>query len=287
VENEGQVSPRLIDVCLHTFRIHREDFIMKVIECVEAYKEHGDDLEFDHFSIILAKGTKIFRAHSARAYVLYQDIDIRDLDCPLVPFPPEDLWPPFTNDFTHAPHPIPDNAFAKRPTFFNYHPETSAFKPRELLLHEAHICELLRRHPHKNIASYLGCINDGGFITGLCSVKYEETLSDRLRDSSRPLNPYSCLMGVKEALDHLHSLGLNHNDINPSNIMLDKQDVPIVIDFDSCQWEGEFLYSTGTPGWTDGTSYTSSERKNDDFVLKQLSKYLSQNTLVGHDWRDT
>lgn len=259
---------------------------MKVVECVEAFKEQGDDWEFDHFATTLAEGTKIFRAQSARRYDLHQDIDIRDLDCPLVPLPPEDLWPPLTDDLTHAPHPIPDDAYAKRPTLFDYYPETSAFKPRELLLHEARICEFLRRHPHKHIASYLGCINDGGFITGLCYVKYNETLSDRLEDSSRPLNPDSCLMGVRQALDHLHSLGLVHNDVNPNNIMLDEQDVPILIDFNSCQWEGGSLYGTGTPGWTDGSSWTSSERKNDDFGLKQLSEYLSQETSVGHDCQD-
>ena len=258
-------------------------FTMKVIECVEAYREDGDDLEFDHFSMILEKGAKTFRAQSQRGYVLHQDIDIRELDCPLIPIPTEDLWPPFTTDLISAPHPLPDNAFAKRPTLFSYHPETSKFKPRELLLHEAQICELLREHPHKNIASYLGCINEGGFVTGLCFIKYEETLSDRLRDSSRPLNLGSCLMGIKEGLDHLHSLGLNHNDINPRNIMLDKQDVPIIIDFDSCQWEGGLLFSTGTPGWTDGTMCTSSARKNDDFGWKQLSEHLSQRSLVGHD----
>ena len=259
---------------------------MKVIECFEAFKEQGDDWEFDHFTTTLTEGTKIFRAKSARRYALHQEIDIKDLDCPPVALPPEDLWPPLTDDLTHAPHPIPDNAYAKRPTFFHYFPETSSFKPRELLLHEARICEFLRRHPHKNVASYLGCINDGGVITGLCFVKYKEILSDRLVDSSRPLDADSCLMGVKEALDHLHSLGLIHNDVNPINIMLDKQDVPILIDFNSCQWEGGSLYGTGTPGWTDGTSWTSSERKNDDIGLQELSKYVSQKILVRHDRRD-
>ena len=203
---------------------------MKVIKYVEAYKERGDDWEFDHFSIILAQGTKIFRAQSARRHALNKDIDVSDLDCPLVPLPMEDVWPLSTDDLTHAPHPLPNNAYAKRPTLLDYYPETSAFKPRKLLLHEARICELLRLHPHKNIASYLGCINDGGFITGICFVKYQETLSDRLEDSSRPLDPDSCLMGVREALDHLHSLGLIHNDVNPNNIMSDEQGVPIPID---------------------------------------------------------
>lgn len=205
---------------------------MKVIECVEAYREDGDELEFDHFSIILKKGTKTFKAQSQHGYVLYQGIEIRELDCTLIPIPAEDLWSPFTSGLTPAPHPIPDDAFAKLPRVF-----------------------------------------------ALSNM----TLSDRLRDSTRPLNFYLCLMGVKEGLDHLYSLGLNHNDINPRNIMLDKQDVLIIIDFDSCQWEGGLLFSTGTPEWTDGTMCTSSERKNDDFGLEQLSKHLCQRSLLGYD----
>ena len=259
---------------------------MKVIECVEAWAEKGDDWEFDHFSIILAKDTKLFKAHSAHKFGISQDIETKDLECPLIPLPHEDLWPPLTNHLTFAPHPVPDNAYTKRRRLCDYHPQTSAVKPRELLLHEARICELLRRHPHRNVASYLGCIHEEGLVTGLCFVRYKETLSDRFRDSSRPLDVSLCLQGVKEALDHLHSLGLNHNDINPCNIMLDEQDVPIVIDFDSCQREGESLNNTGTPGWTDGSSWTTSLREHDDFALEQLSRYLSQGKyLVEQDCR--
>ena len=52
----------------------------------------------------------------------------------------------------------------------------------------------------------------------------------------------------QNGLDHLHNLGLNHNDINPANIMLDKEDVPIIIDFNSCQREGDLSFGIGTPG---------------------------------------
>lgn len=247
---------------------------MKVLECVQAWKENGDDFEFDHFAIILAKNMEIFRGQSARGYTLDQEIDTKDLDCCLDPLPPQDLWPPLTDDLTRAPGPIPNDVFLKRPRFCQYYPRTNMCKPSELLLHEAHICEILRKHPQRNIASYLGCVDDGGFITALCFVKYEETLYDRLRDSSRPLDTHSCLLAVREAIAHLRSLGLNHNDINPSNIMLDKQDIPVVIDFNSCQWEGKPLYDTGTPGWTDDAQRTTSARKNDDFGLEKLSQYL-------------
>ena len=110
------------------------------------------------------------------------------------------------------------------------------------------------------------------FITGLCFVRYKETLSERLSDSNRPLNLHSCLQGVKNGLDHLHDLALNHNDINPANITLDKEDVPIIIDFDSCQREGDLSFGIGTLGWTNGSITGISERRNDDFGFMQLYK---------------
>ncbi len=247
---------------------------MKVIDCLEVWKEDGDDCNFDHFSIVLMKGTRVFKAQSQSAFAVHQDIDIAELRCPLLRILTEDLWPLLKDDLTLAPCPVPDEAFQKEPTLVSYNPQTSIVKPRELLLHEAQICEILREHPHKNIASYLGCISDGGLIKGLCFVRYEETLSDRLRDLNRPINLSECLKGVKDGLDHLHSLGLNHNDINPRNIMLNKQDVPVIIDFDSCQWEGDTPLGTGTPGWTDGPKITRSERRNDDFGLMQLRNTL-------------
>ncbi|KAL9129213.1 MAG: hypothetical protein Q9217_002282 [Psora testacea] len=247
---------------------------MKVIDCLEVWKEDGGHCNFDHFSIILTKGTEVFKAESQRAFAAHQDIDVAALGCPLLHISTEDLWPLLEDGLTLAPNPVPDEAFEKEHTLFSYNPQTSIVKPCELLLHEAQICEVLRQHPHKNIASYLGCISDGGLIKGLCFVRYEETLSDRLRDPKRPLNLSECLKGVKDGLDHLHSLGLNHNDINPRNIMLNKQDVPVIIDFDSYQWEGDIPLGTGTPGWTDGARITRSERKNDDFGLMQLRNTL-------------
>ena len=194
----------------------------------------------------------MFKAQSQRACTVYQDIDVEQLDYPFISIPNEDRCPLFTNDLTPAPYPPADDAFIKRPALFSYHPQTSKSKPRELLLHEAQICLILREHPQENIASYLGCVNADGFVAGLCFKKYAETLSDRLKDTNRPLDLDSCLKGVKNGFDYLHSLGLNHNDINPRNIMLDNQDSPIILDFDSCQWEGGLLLKTGTPGWTDG-----------------------------------
>jgi len=42
------------------------------------------------------------------------------------------------------------------------------------------------------------------------------------------------LEGIASGVGHMHSLGLIHNDIDPSNIMITEDDSPVVIDFDSC-----------------------------------------------------
>ncbi|KAI4235540.1 MAG: hypothetical protein LQ349_003085 [Xanthoria aureola] len=247
--------------------------IMKVTECIEAWKEEpegSDDWRFDHFSIILVNDADFFKARSPKALAVNQNIDIAELDYPLIRIPTEHIWPPLENNLTLVPLTLSDGTYHKMRSLIDYESQPNSIKPRDLILHEARICEILRNNPHKNVASYLGCISADGLLKGLCFVRYSENLSDRLNHPDRPLNVSGCLEGIKDGLDHLHSLGLNHNDINPMNIMLDEYDVPIIIDFDSCGREGDIPLCNGTPGWTEGNMITKSERRNDDFALEQL-----------------
>lgn len=154
----------------------------------------------------------MFKAQSQLEFTIHQDIDAEQLDYHLVPVPRDDLWPPFTNHLTLAPCPLPNDTFRKKPLLIGLSSETGR-KPRETLLHEAYMSEILRLHLHINIASYLGCVRNEGLVNGLCFVRYKKTLSDRLRDSNQPLDLRSCLKSVKKGPDHLHSLGLNHNDM--------------------------------------------------------------------------
>lgn len=158
-------------------------------------------------------------------------------------------------------------------SLIDYDPQPSSIKPRDLIFNEAKICEILRNHPHRDIASYLGCISAHGLLKGLCYVRYEENLSHRLNHPDRPLNVSQCLAGIKDGLDHLHSLGLNQ-DINPMNFMLDKYDVPIIIAFDSCGKGVDIPLCNGTPVWIEGKMITISERRNDDFALDQIRNVL-------------
>ena len=59
------------------------------------------------------------------------------------------------------------------------------------------------------------------------------------------------LTDVESGLHPLHSLGLVHNDINPSNIMI-ADDRAVIIDFGSCRKIGESLEDIGrTYEWYD------------------------------------
>jgi serine/threonine protein kinase len=73
----------------------------------------------------------------------------------------------------------------------------------------------------------------------------------------------------------MHDLGLVHNDLNPSNIIMDG-DNPVIIDFDSCKREGDKLGSkAGTCGWTvDGEDY--SKRDNDLYSLSKIQSALTK-----------
>lgn len=55
---------------------------------------------------------------------------------------------------------------------------------------------------------------------------------------------------IEDGIQHLHSLGLIHCEINPTNIVMDG-DNPGIVHFDFCRQEGQELGSkAGTEGWT-------------------------------------
>lgn len=80
------------------------------------------------------------------------------------------------------------------------------------------------------------------------------------------------LRGLKRGLDHLHNLGIIHNDIKTTNVRLDESLQPVIIDFDSALPEGEPMTSAGTPGWLCSSKVSS--KSNDLFGLGMLAKWL-------------
>ena len=106
--------------------------------------------------------------------------------------------------------------------------------PGEGMLKEAEIYEMMKQYPHPNICHYYGCIRNGPDSTAICLRKYKCSLYDAVK-SGAPLDRDVVVSGIAKGLQLLHdAIGLVHNDINPSNIMLDDQGHPVIIDFDPC-----------------------------------------------------
>jgi hypothetical protein len=192
----------------------------------------------------------------------------------IVPIVCETLWPEFSPSLTIAPEQLWKCYYIKRSNLIDYEADQEKNNYKELVLAETYACEILRTNPHPNIAKYWGCEVVDGTIRGLCFGRYTITLGERL-DAGVPLDTRLCLQGIRAGVAHLHSLGLTHNDINPSNIMMDPGDNPVIIDFDSCTREGEGLLKFGTPDWFPEGARTGS-RQNDSYALRKMDEYLSR-----------
>jgi serine/threonine protein kinase len=95
------------------------------------------------------------------------------------------------------------------------------------------------------------------------------TLKQRLQSDVRDFNMEVCMSSITAAVNHLHSLGLAHNDLKPMNMMVDEQDTTFIIDLGSRQPFGRTLITAGTPGWTE-EDYTVSARHHDEIALGKI-----------------
>ncbi|KFX90176.1 hypothetical protein O988_08309 [Pseudogymnoascus sp. VKM F-3808] len=247
---------------------------MEVLEQNEAFVEEDGDIVFDHTKIILRDGSQYFYARTKQRYGSNSEVDPVYLD--LHPIPTSQIWPSFPETFTRAPDPLPQNCYVKRPSLLHYSDTEATSQLSTLILDEAKACEILRLHPHPNIAQYFGCTVDDGRITGLCFVKYGTTLLERVYEGSRDIDADICLRGIQNGVQHLHRLSLIHCDINPANILMSgDNDVPIIIDFDSCRREGEELgLKAGTRGWT-SEDFKVATPEIDQYGISMIKDFLS------------
>lgn len=193
--------------------------------------------------------------------------------------------------------------YVKRPSLISYDRVRKSALPNSIadgLLVEARVYEVLRRNPHPNIARYLGCRTlgdgdgDGDDIDGLCLQRYGTTLMQAVNPRGfmkRQLaatrqhglghglglgESYGHMLdGIESGLKHIHSLGLVHNDVNPSNIMRDGDgDDWVLIDFGSCRRVGESLHHVGrTYEWYD-EAVEESLPTNDLDALREIRTWL-------------
>jgi len=143
----------------------------------------------------------------------------------------------------------------------------------QMILEEAEVLEVLKQHPHPNLVRYYGCVVKRGCITGLALEKHEVILQYRHEDVPYELDIATCMSGIRAGVGFLHSLGLAHKDLNPTNVALGSNGNPIILDFGSCRKFGEELISGGTHGWID-EDYSISARCHDESAMDKTEAWL-------------
>lgn len=194
------------------------------------------------------------------------------------PIPLEHVLPTYNPDvFTEAPKPLPKGSYIKHANTLRYmHNGQRDNHVSELVRHEALACEVFKRFPHPNIASYLGCQVVNDMIIALCFEKYSETLHHRLDANRIPVEKDRCLKDIRMGIKHMHTHGYGHNDINPHNVMFNADGMVVLIDFDSCRPLGDELGTkSGTYGFFDKNA-TTSKTTNDYYGLEMIDKYITE-----------
>lgn len=152
-------------------------------------------------------------------------------------------------------------------------------------LNEVLTMEKLSKRPHPYIVRYLGCRIRRGRITAIVLEALQWTIGTYAQDQpSRfaQLDKEAFLAGLESASKFMHSLGLAHNDIHASNIMVRQADdgtvTPVLIDFDTSAPLGARLpFIPSTPfARKDDPERHLSLVKHDEYSLTCLRDWWAQ-----------
>ncbi|CZT06280.1 hypothetical protein WAI453_006285 [Rhynchosporium graminicola] len=205
--------------------------------------------------------------------------------------PEQHLYPAYQNKFTQFDTTTVDmwsdgEYYFKAPSISEYNDDDAIAK---LTLEEVDTNEVLKNHPHPNLGVYLGCIVHKGLIVRLAFRKYFNVLPDRVWVPNSTIDfpaeaRIKCMDGIAAAAKHLHLLGYAHNDISPSNIMFDGNDVPILIDLDSCGRFGSKIRKGGAVNrWRSsvqdgGMTFEVADVEFDELAIEYLRKWLMEDS---------
>jgi hypothetical protein len=257
----------------------------ELIKSYEAW-DHTSD-KFDHTITVWKEDDNYFQAkHSARA----NSLDLESLPA-TIPIPMELFMGRWDPAFTELPPLTSTDSFLKRPSILlpeNYdgtrsdnahgQGERCSRIPGDDMVEEAKIYEILKKHLHPNICIYYGCVRRGDYLTAICLKKYARSLQQAVWNGDCTLDSAKIIDGISKGLHFLHeTLGLVHNDINPSNIMLGDTGDAVIIDFDSCLPIGQEIgfRKGGTFGWTSEPPPSIAVPENDLFGLTLIAKVMT------------
>jgi serine/threonine protein kinase len=209
------------------------------------------------------------------------DLTVQDLNRLLQQVPDEKIYPLQTMTIPVVPEEIRNQFYIKRPKLLCLDNEAETKFLPQLLLGEAEVLQFLEQNPHPNIIRFHGCTVNRSRYTGIALDKHSVILQYRHEDVPHPLDISACMRGIRAALKHLHSLGLAHNDLNLTNIALDVNDNPILLDFGSCRRFGEDLLSGGTSGWID-EDYSTSAQCHDELAIEKIEAWLLSKAQEQH-----
>lgn len=133
----------------------------------------------------------------------------------LDPVPEENVFPKMPPNFTRAPPFDLADHYLKAPQFTYEDSKPGNTFVADVLLSEATVLESLKQHPHPSIAQYFGAVTKGDRITHLCLKRCYCNLTEYFAVGLSVAERERLLIEIREGIEHLHSLGLAHNDINP------------------------------------------------------------------------
>ncbi|CAG7958586.1 unnamed protein product [Penicillium salamii] len=257
---------------------------MRVLEFREDWG--GPLSEFQKTIVVYEEDGLHYRAFSRERYA--SEADIRFVDLYSTNMIRGRIYPLFNEAFTKAegsPEQLAELHF-KTPTLTIYTPRNPGLIA-ETWHTELTICELIRKNPHPNIAVYHGCsVSEDNEIRGAYFSCYDQTLMDKVNPTRLSKLEFAWdnvepdlaqidrwVQGIQAGLDHLHSLGIVHNDINPNNIMFEG-DTPVIIDFDSARViGGDLTWVKQTDGWFDPKTNRALV-SNDNSALFEIKAWL-------------
>jgi hypothetical protein len=168
-EPEPEKKPKL-----DTERLH-------LIEHNKEFKQDEDgEYIFNRTLLFLRQGDSFFHATTDKRGRALQGLELEALERRPIPRP--DFCPEFKRGLTRIVVPPSPDVYVKRPSLISWDPKDSG-SIAALVLQEAEVCEILKKHPHPSVAKYHGCLVEDGRIVGLCFAYYAHTITQWLNEA--------------------------------------------------------------------------------------------------------